>query len=130
MIFGDKSYFKHILGKCFEFFQNSTMHRGQIHYPYVMFGMKTATKLDCYKNVSDKYFFPFFFCINLLINLSPVQNYNFFFLNPLFLLLNCQVHKWCHWFWKKKKKLLIFNIKVIVDWNFFYFYHSLGHVKD
>ncbi len=36
------------------------MHRGQIHYPYVMFGMKTSTKLDCYKNVSDKYFFPFF----------------------------------------------------------------------
>ncbi len=54
------------------------MHRGQIHYPYVMFGMKTATKLDCYKNVSDKYFFSIFFCINLLINLSPVQNYNFF----------------------------------------------------
>ncbi len=42
------------------FFQNSTMHRGQIHYPFVMFGMKTSTKLDCYKNVSDKYFFPFF----------------------------------------------------------------------
>ncbi len=50
------------------------MHRGQIHYPFVMFGMKTATKLDFYKNVSDKYFFAFF-CINLLINLSTVQNY-------------------------------------------------------
>ncbi len=35
------------------------MHRGQIHYPFVMFGMKTATKLDFYKNVSDKYFFAF-----------------------------------------------------------------------
>ncbi len=69
------------------------MHRGQIHYPYVMFGMKTATKLDCYKNLSDKYFFSIFFCINLLINLSPVQNYNFFLQNPGFLLLNWQVHK-------------------------------------
>ncbi len=36
------------------------MHRGQIHYPFVMFGMKTATKLDFYKNLSDKYFFAFF----------------------------------------------------------------------
>ncbi len=36
------------------------MHRGQIHYPFVMFGMKTSTKLDCYKNVSDKYFFSIF----------------------------------------------------------------------
>ncbi len=66
------------------FFQNSTMHRGQIHYPLVMFGMKTATKLDCYKNVSDKYFFPFFLhksinqpqsCSKLLTFLKKIQDF-------------------------------------------------------
>ncbi len=60
MIFGDKSYFNTYFKKnALKFFQNSTMHRGQIHYPFVMFGMKASTKLDFYKNVSDKYFFVF-----------------------------------------------------------------------
>ncbi len=95
------------------------MHRGQIHYPYVMFGMKTATKLDFYKNVSDKFFLHFFlhksinqpqYCSKLL-KLKK---------NPGFLLFNCQVHKWCHWFLEKKHtKLLIFNIKSDCGLEFF-----------
>jgi len=52
----------HILGKCF-----------QIHYPFTT--LKTATILNCCKNVSDKYFFHILFGIHLLINLSPDQNY-------------------------------------------------------
>ncbi len=31
---------------------------------------------------------------------------------------------------KKNTKLLIFNIKSDCGLEFFYFYHSLGHVKD
>ncbi len=34
-------------------------------------------------------------------------------------------------FGKKTHKITYFQYKkVIVDWNFFYFYHSLGHVQD
>ncbi len=64
----------HILGKCFEFFSklNNAPWTNSLPLRYVR--DETSTKLDCYKNVSDKYFFPFFLH-NLLINLSPVQNY-------------------------------------------------------
>ncbi len=111
------------------FFQNSTMHRGQIHYPYVMFGMKTATKLDCYKNVSDKYFFPFF--LHKSINQpQSCSKLHFFFLNPGFYSLIAKFINDVTDFEKKNTKLLIFNIKSDCGLEFFYFYHSLGHVKD
>ncbi len=107
------------------------MHHGQIHYPFVMFRMKTSTKLDCYKNVSDKYFFQFFLhksinqpqsCSKLLKLKKKIQDF--------YSLIAKFINDVTDFGEKKHTKLLIFNIKSDCGLEFFYFYHSLGHVQD
>ncbi len=76
MIFGDKYYFDIFWENALNIFKISTIDCGQLHYPFVMFEMKTSTKLNYCKKESDKEKKIILFCINLLINLSPDKKKN------------------------------------------------------
>ncbi len=102
----------------------------QIHYPFVMFGMKTSTKLTAVKIYLINIFLPFFLhkSVNQPQFWSKLKKKKK--KNPWFLLLNCQVHKWCHWFWKKTHKITYFQYKKWL-WTgiFFTFITVLGMSK-
>ncbi len=95
-----------------------------------MFGMKTSTKLTAVKIDLINIFLPFFLHKSL-INLSPDQkkkkkkkkNQDFYSLIAKFI---SDVTD----FGKKTHKITYFNIKSDCGLDFFYFYHSLGHVQD
>jgi len=75
LILGDKSYFDTYFGKILWIFSKTQQYTlGKLTTLLLCSWLKAATTLNRCKNVSDKYFFHF--CgINLLINLSPDQNY-------------------------------------------------------
>ncbi len=89
------------------------MLRGQIHYPFVMFGMKTSTKLDCYKNVSDKYFSNFFGhksikSTSVLFKTTKIKKIK---IQDFYSLIAKFINDVTDLGEKKHTKLLIFNIK-------------------
>ncbi len=128
MIFGDKSYFNTYFRKMLWIFFKTHNAPWTNSLPLRYVRDETATKLDCYKNVSDNIFFHFFLHKSIN-NLSPVQNYNFFFLIQDFYSLIAKFINDVTDFEKKKINYLFQYKKWLWTGIFFTFITVLGMSK-